>query len=98
VTAKGVESDNPGRRLWFDVLDELLYREATPLRDARPALDAMVHGDKHVFAQRAQVLNRPFDRVLHQTPHPQPELLEIAGGQLQPVFALGHFAVGPEVR
>src|SRR6478672_4990214 len=60
-----------------------------PLRDARPSLDGAVHGNELVFAQRTQVLKRPFDWVLHQTSPPQPELLEVASGP---------FAVGSEVR
>ena len=57
-----------------------------------------MHGDELVFAQRAQVFKRPFDRVLHQTAYLQPELLEVVGGKLLPVFPLGHFAFWPEVR
>src|SRR5207237_447338 len=41
----------------FDNLDQPLERKPAPLRDSRPPLDAMVHGDVFFLAERTEFLN-----------------------------------------
>jgi hypothetical protein len=42
---KGEEGDNLGFRFWAHKFDQRFHRNAAPLRDAAPALDAVMHGD-----------------------------------------------------
>ena len=65
--AKGEEGDCGGFRPGMHKLNQRLHGDATPLRDAAPSLDAMVHRDVIGFAQLLQIGKREFNRSLNKS-------------------------------
>ena len=59
-------------RGWTHEFDQLSHGDAAPLRDARPALDAVVHRDVLDFSEPMQIAERKLDLVFDQTADLQP--------------------------
>ena len=94
--AKRVEDDRLRIGSRPDQFHQFRQRQSAPRGNARPALDAVVQRDLGLLAQRPEVVQRQFDRVLHQAVYLEPVVLEIAGGQRLPLVAGRHLAVDPE--
>jgi len=95
--SKGVKGSDLGLRLGLDEINERLHGDATPLCDAAPALNAMMHGDVLGVGKTFEVGERKLDGVFNEAADFQAEILEIGFSHTLPILANGHFAIGPEV-
>ena len=66
------------------------------MRDSRPALDAMMHGDVFFLAQCTKLLKRQIEWVFHQTSNLQFEIPEAIRRELLPLVGYWQLAIRPE--
>ena len=98
AVAERIEDDPLRLRLRLDQIDDRLHRDAAPLRDAGPALDAEVLRDLLVVGQRAQLREVELDGILDEAVDPQPVVGEVAVEERVVLVGVGVLAVVPEVR
>ena len=97
--ANGWQNADPlGLGLRADQVEDRLHRHATPLGDARPALNAEVLRDLLMIRQRTQLREREVDGVLDQPLDPKPATGEVIGEQGSVFLGVGLLPVAPEVR
>src|ERR1035437_2517744 len=94
--AVGIESHDFCFGSGFNDLDQSLERKSAPLRDSRPALDAMMHGEVFFLAECTKLLKRQFQRILHQTSNLQFEIPEAIRRKLLPLVGYWQLAIRPE--
>src|SRR5579864_3322193 len=94
---KRVKDGVAGLRPGFDDFQNAAHRNAAPLCNARPALDAKVTGYLFLFWHRFEFGESKNRRLLDQSVDAQSVIREIAAGQHLELSRTRHSAVWPEM-
>ena len=96
--AKGIKHDGAGLGVGLYQRDDVAQRHAAPLGNARPALDAVVHGDVLPFHQVVELGQGQFHRGQHQPAQDTPHI-RLEGHERAPVVGvMNGFLGGGEMR